>query len=244
MSFPTSTKWASQRNHTDTEAVKKFKKHCSQLQECQASLINYRKDGTSFINLVTVVPITWGDSTKPVFLVGFQVDLVEQPGTLGDHMANGLYKVDYRDLMPITADSSKSIESSSQAKDSKSAPINEQEVVSLVTNNNTGDCGKWAQTLQQNSRDMIHVISIKGTFLYVSPSVESLLGYKAEEMIGKGLSDFCHPSDVVPVFREIKDSTSNATIAAAAQQDNLQAQVKNGVVNLLTKRGTSQANHK
>lgn len=237
----------SHRIHTDTEAVKHFKMHCSRLQECQASLLNYRKDGTSFINLVTVVPITWDDRIDPVFLVGFQVDLIEQPGAVGDRMANGLYKVDYRDMvMPVAANLSNSIGSSShQEKEAKSGTITEQEVASLVSNNNnnTAECSKWAQMLLQNSRDMIHVISIKGTFLYVSPSVEALLGYKAEEMVGKSLSDFCHPSDVVPVYREIKDSTSNATIAAAAaaaQQDNAQVQSRNGVVNRLSRKGENQ----
>jgi PAS domain S-box-containing protein len=98
------------------------------------------------------------------------------------------------------------------------------------------DTSKWARLLLDNVHDLITVLSLKGTFLYVSPSVERLLGYKADEMVGKSISEFCHPSDVVPVFRELKDSTSNASIAAAARH---WARM-DGTVNPPTKGGAGQ----
>lgn len=63
-------------------------------KECQASLINYRKGGTPFINLVTIVPIPW-DSDEIVYHVGFQVDLVEQPNAILRNMRDGSYQVNY-----------------------------------------------------------------------------------------------------------------------------------------------------
>ena len=54
-------------------------------KECQASIINYRKGGQAFINLVTIIPIAGGAHNTPeeadevVYHVGFQVDLTEQP---------------------------------------------------------------------------------------------------------------------------------------------------------------------
>lgn len=63
-------------------------------KECQASLINYRRGGIPFINLVTVVPIPW-DGTDIVYHVGFQIDLVEQPNAILRNMRDGSYQVNY-----------------------------------------------------------------------------------------------------------------------------------------------------
>jgi hypothetical protein len=62
----------SRRRYTDNVAVSHLQRQLSQGKECQASLINYRKGGVPFINLVTVIPIPW-DSDEIVFHVGFQV---------------------------------------------------------------------------------------------------------------------------------------------------------------------------
>jgi hypothetical protein len=44
-------------------------------------------------------------------------------------------------------------------------------------------------------------------FQYVSPSVRRVLEYDSEELINKNIADICHPSDIVPLMRELKDST-------------------------------------
>ena len=53
----------------------------NQRQEAQISVINYRKGGQPFMNLLTMIPITW-DSDEVKYYVGFQVDLVEQPTSI------------------------------------------------------------------------------------------------------------------------------------------------------------------
>lgn len=236
----------SERLHTDNGAVNHFRKHCKRMQECQTSLINYRRDGSPFINLVTIVPITWGNSAEPVFLIGFQVDLVEQPGAVLERTTDGLYVVNYSKAdnnepsLNALTDPHVGEMSDPQTVD----PVEEQadkEIMMAheladVIGSGSEETSKWARVLLENSHDLIHVLSLKGTFLYVSPSVERLLGYKPEEMLGRSISEFCHPSDVVPVFRELKDSTSNASIAAAARH---WAQM-DGTVNPITKGGAGQ----
>lgn len=234
-----------ERIHTDNGAVQHFQKHCSRLQECQTSLINYRRDGSPFINLVTVIPITWGDSTAPVFLVGFQVDLVEQPGAILERKPNGLYVVNYsqndgpQSLSALTdphlLEGSEAPVKDGAEEEASKKHIMAHELADLISCGSE-DTSKWARLLLDNVHDLITVLSLKGTFLYVSPSVEQLLGYKAEELVGKSISEFCHPSDVVPVFRELKDSTSNASIAAAARH---WARM-DGTVNPPTKGGAGQ----
>lgn len=85
----------SRRKYTDNVAVAHMKRLLQAGKECQASLINYRKGGTPFINLVTVVPITWDGSEDIVYHVGFQVDLVEQPNAILRNMRDGSYQVNY-----------------------------------------------------------------------------------------------------------------------------------------------------
>lgn len=68
---------------------------------------------------------------------------------------------------------------------------------------------EWNKVLLDQSSDFIHVLSLKGLFLYVSNSSLDMLEYKPEELIGNSLSSICHPSDIIPVMREIKEATTN-----------------------------------
>lgn len=69
------------RKYVDDDTVSYLKQQIDAKKEAQASLINYRKGGQPFMNLLTTIPITW-DSEEVIYFVGFQVDLVEQPGSV------------------------------------------------------------------------------------------------------------------------------------------------------------------
>ena len=69
------------RKYVDDQSVLRIKNMITQRQETQVSLINYRKGGQPFMNLLTMIPITW-DSEEIKYYVGFQVDLVEQPTSI------------------------------------------------------------------------------------------------------------------------------------------------------------------
>lgn len=69
------------RKYVDDQSVLRIKNMINQRQEAQISLINYRKGGQPFMNLLTMIPITW-DSDSFKYFVGFQVDLVEQPTSI------------------------------------------------------------------------------------------------------------------------------------------------------------------
>ncbi|EPQ32249.1 uncharacterized protein PFL1_00446 [Pseudozyma flocculosa PF-1] len=66
----------------------------------------------------------------------------------------------------------------------------------------------WEDVVLTNSHDLVFVLSLKGTVLYISPSVERILGFLQEEIIGRALIDFCHPADIGPFSRELKESTT------------------------------------
>ncbi|CAE6510944.1 unnamed protein product [Rhizoctonia solani] len=197
----------STRTYTDNAAVAHFKKSLSADKECQASLINYRKNGQPFINLVSIIPITW-DSDDIRYHVGFQVDLVDQPHAILQTMRDGSYIVNYSlQSHPQPA--------LSHGRDRLGALNPELRQIIANTMSTGGFSGGEEHERQdlnmmllENSDDFIHVLSLKGSFLYVSPSVRHILEYEPEELIGKSISDVTHPSDIVPVMRELKESST------------------------------------
>ena len=70
----------------------------------------------------------------------------------------------------------------------------------------------WDKVLLENTDDVVHVLSLKGLFQWVSPSAARVLEYEPSEMIGTALSSVCHPSDIVPVTRELKDTSTGASV--------------------------------
>ena len=70
----------------------------------------------------------------------------------------------------------------------------------------------WDKVLLENTDDVVHVLSLKGLFLYLSPSSRKVLEYDPSELVGTALSSVCHPSDIVPVTRELKDTGSGAAV--------------------------------
>ena len=70
------------RRYVDDDSVFYLKQMTMTKQEAQISLINYRRGGQPFMNLLTMIPIPWESGNNVKFIVGFQVDLVEQPGSM------------------------------------------------------------------------------------------------------------------------------------------------------------------
>ena len=50
--------------------------------------------------------------------------------------------------------------------------------------------------LAANASDIISVSRPDGRFSYVSPSVEAVMGYRPDEVVGRNFADFMHPDDV------------------------------------------------
>lgn len=70
----------------------------------------------------------------------------------------------------------------------------------------------WDKMLLENTDDVVHVLSLKGLFQWISPSALEILEYEPSEIIGTALSSICHPSDIVPVTRELKDASNGAAV--------------------------------
>ncbi|KAF9517493.1 hypothetical protein BS47DRAFT_1339326 [Hydnum rufescens UP504] len=189
------------RRFTDDRAVAHIRTSLDARRECQVSFINYRKNSESFINLVTIIPIKW-DSDDFRYLVGFQVDLERQPNAILRMMNDGSYSVNYSmlenravgaDRRPLISDRLRKIIGGAGTSGSPLSADQERETLNMM--------------ILEHSDDFIHVLSLKGSIQYVSPSVKYVLEYTPEELFGKTISDIAHPSDVVPVMRELKEAS-------------------------------------
>ncbi|OBT75724.1 hypothetical protein VF21_05930 [Pseudogymnoascus sp. 05NY08] len=197
------------RKYVDDAAVYALKRGVLKRREVQCSLINYRKGGQPFTNLLTMVPITW-DTEEVKYYVGFQIDLVDNPSAIISKSTSGTYSVNYsqhhlprytpRPPLPTPPHLDTTVR------------LSPGEVAALLTSYQAGlDCdgtGLRDTLLLENSPDVIHILSSTGHFLYVSPSIQRILGYAPEELVGTALSSICHPSDIVSVMRDLKDATT------------------------------------
>ncbi|KAF7798496.1 hypothetical protein EIP86_009717 [Pleurotus ostreatoroseus] len=229
------------RHHTSPEAVAHLRKSLAADKECQISLVNYRKNGTPFINLVTVIPVPGGVHNTPeeadevVYHVGFQVDLTEQPNAILQKLRDGTYMVNYSNNVAYPAPSASKdwkINSSAMLGTSKQfrALLNDPDFIksiplsissttlSLVTPDRNEKTDPYdgnrllSLVLLECNSDFVVVLSLKGAFLYVAPSVRRVLGYEPDELAGKAVTDFCHAADTVPLMRELKESSTTALL--------------------------------
>lgn len=70
-------------------AKKELRASVTEFREAQVQLVNYKKNGDKFSNLLTTIPLLWeADGTSPYgvevpprkYIVGFQVDSGNIPG--------------------------------------------------------------------------------------------------------------------------------------------------------------------
>jgi PAS domain S-box-containing protein len=219
------------RKYCDDDSVLYLKNCIARQEEAQISLINYRKGGQPFMNLLTMIPI-YDDSGEVSHFVGLQVDLVENPTAInsknpGTWFANlltlcthlrvldGSYSINYQRHAGMPSYLLHTPESYLGTDYSQTVPRDD---VSTVLS--TMDAGETEfsrrlldKVLLENTDDVIHVLSLKGLFQYLSPACQKVLEYSQSELVGTALSAVCHPSDIVPVTRELKETSSGNSVS-------------------------------
>ncbi|ETS78215.1 hypothetical protein PFICI_10277 [Pestalotiopsis fici W106-1] len=63
----------SSRQHVDKDLVKRMRRSVEGNSELAVEVVNFKKNGQPFINLLAMIPICW-DSAEPRFSVGFQAE--------------------------------------------------------------------------------------------------------------------------------------------------------------------------
>ncbi|MCL6435304.1 MAG: PAS domain S-box protein [Leptolyngbyaceae cyanobacterium HOT.MB2.61] len=66
------------------------------------------------------------------------------------------------------------------------------------------DSEEWFRSLIENALDIITVLDEAGIIRYVSPSVERVLGYKPEDLVGQVAFDYAHPNDARRILSAFK----------------------------------------
>jgi two-component system cell cycle sensor histidine kinase/response regulator CckA len=73
---------------------------------------------------------------------------------------------------------------------------------------------KRYECLVNNSPDIIYTLGLDGSFTYVNPAWERILGHKTEEVMGKSVAEFVCENDVdrcVQLFTRVKEEGTTAT---------------------------------
>lgn len=228
---------------TSPEAVRDLRFGIAADQEVQVSLVNYRKDGTPFVNRVSIVPVPATDGGREsAFYVGFQVDLNEQPTAIAHRMRDGkFYSPANATYFPALSPAERSAKrvgptlrrlltdsrlhasvtlstSCYHANTALDATGPAANTTASTTTNSTSnslrpdarDAHQWLHLLLlEHAPDIVHVLSLKGFFLYASPAAARVLGYEQSELVGRCVGELCHPNDAVPLQRELKESSSS-----------------------------------
>ncbi|KAK9764521.1 hypothetical protein K7432_007895 [Basidiobolus ranarum] len=210
----------SRRRFTDNNAIWDIKNHILQSKEIQISIVNYKKGGQPFVNLVTIIPISLHGEEITHF-VGFQVDMVEQPHAILERMREGTYYPGYS-FPTNTSILSSGLGINAIEHRPASAPIISEnfaasrdifDIMGVSSNVDVDTAARmWNMLLLEESDDFIHVLSLKGVFLYCSTSCKRMLEYEPEELVSTSLSSICEPNDLIPVLRELKEVASDADL--------------------------------
>jgi diguanylate cyclase (GGDEF)-like protein/PAS domain S-box-containing protein len=71
------------------------------------------------------------------------------------------------------------------------------------------------RVLAENAGDVVMQFEQRGTFTYVSPAAERVLGWTEQALIGKRCAEYVHPEDMASVtraFSELREQTASRTI--------------------------------
>lgn len=199
------------RKYVDGRTVSRLKESIDDRSEVQETLINYRKGGQSFTNLLTMIPITMEDGNDVVYFVGFQIDLLDQPSAVQSRNTDGSFDVNYQyshltAYVPVAT-----------MEQRPKLTVGRDDVSQVLASFGTGILEVHSKrildkVLLENTDDVVHVLSLKGLFLYCSISTRKVLEYEPHELVGSSLSGVCHPSDIVPVTRDLKDTSGGSSI--------------------------------
>ena len=95
---------------------------------------------------------------------------------------------------------------------------------------------EYFRSLIEHSSDVITIIKREGTISYESPSLERVLGYKPEELMGQNAFELIHPEDVPIVVEAL---TRPSAPAGAHQSIEYRIRHKNGSWRVLETLGTN-----
>ena len=172
------------------------------------------------------------EADEVVYHVGFQVDM---PNAILRRSWDGSYIVNHGAGVPSLPappphERRAIISKDLQALLSDPAFVNSLSISTSTiapTFENTHDKSQLLNLiLLEYSPDFIHVLSLKGFFLFVAPSIRNVLGLEADELVGESIAEYCRPADLVPLMRELKESSVPDTVTGSRRTVDLLFRVR------------------
>jgi PAS domain S-box-containing protein len=80
-----------------------------------------------------------------------------------------------------------------------------------------GEGEERLRSLIQHASDIVTLLEVDGTILYESPSIERILGYRPEELVGKNTFAYVHPQDLERVPSAFAAGLANPELRPAAE---------------------------
>jgi PAS domain S-box-containing protein len=75
----------------------------------------------------------------------------------------------------------------------------------------------WLRLVVQNTSDVVTISGPHETIRYVSPSVERVLGYRPEEMVGESGLDYGHPDEVGRIIDVLAEAREEPGVRPSVQ---------------------------
>jgi PAS domain S-box-containing protein len=79
----------------------------------------------------------------------------------------------------------------------------------VAVSNKIAESEKMYRLISESMRDMICLHDLDGRYTYISPSVKTLLGYQAEELLGTNPYDLFHPDDIMRITYQSHQNALN-----------------------------------
>ncbi|KAI8900967.1 hypothetical protein BC833DRAFT_579878 [Globomyces pollinis-pini] len=180
----------STRMFTDANVVENMMKCIQKRDEGQFLLVNYKKNGTPFLNHITLIPLAMGANGDQItHYIGIQVDMLVESEQIEGRFNEELFNAPYANKKVALMAPPEPIE-----------PTPPTESLG-VTNKSVP---KFMATFTDSMSDIVIVISLRGLFLYASSACNQILEFSGAEIVGKKLSEFVHPADFTTIMRDLR----------------------------------------
>ena len=87
----------------------------------------------------------------------------------------------------------------------------------LLTESALAESERHHREMVETSSDLVTLLSVHGVIEYMSPSVMRLLGWSAEDLVGKPIVSFVHPDDQTHVRNAMRGDASTSTEPVAVE---------------------------
>ncbi|KAH8659791.1 hypothetical protein BX600DRAFT_50700 [Xylariales sp. PMI_506] len=230
------------RDYIKSTSAYELRRKIATGEEIQHTIINFKKGGEGFMNMLTIIPIPW-DTRDTRFVFGFPTDVssISVPANfqLDDVTMNSMARhLDLLDSIPAMAsliseqnltdpssphfypdvmdfiDDAQALRYRGQAEQHD----NSSELLTRLVSGSSGamvdsNNSERSRMILENTDGLVQVLSLKGTIAYISSSAsDRYLGYPSAQLMGTSIEAICHPSDVVTALRDLKNAPSGSTI--------------------------------